>query len=96
MPLIGGTATWLGPVIGAILLGGVSPKADADFLYAGKFDGEARLLLDAVGISPAGKSPEIVLSEFQRGGFFLTHVMECPLEAGHLGDPSCEALLERR
>jgi hypothetical protein len=82
--------------ISAILLGGVSPQADADFLYAGKFEGEARGLLDAVGISPAGKSPEIVLSEFQRGGFFLTHVLECPLENGQPVDPPCEALLERR
>jgi hypothetical protein len=82
--------------IGAILLGGVSPQADAEFLYAGKFEGEAGRLLDAAGISPAGKSPEIVLSEFQKGGFFLTHVLECPLENGQPGDSSCEALLERR
>ena len=66
--------------IGALLLGGVSPLADEDFLYAGKFQGEADRLLEAVGISPAGKSPETVLSEFQRGGFFLTHVLECPLD----------------
>jgi hypothetical protein len=82
--------------IGAILLGGISPPVDADFLYAGKFEGEAGRLLDAVGISSAGKSPEIVLSEFQRGGFFLTHVLECRLENGQPGDPSCAALLERR
>jgi hypothetical protein len=79
-----------------MLLSGVSPEADADFLYSGKFEGEARLLLEAVGITPTGKSPEIVLSEFQRGGFFLTHVLECPLENGHPGDSSSEALLERR
>jgi hypothetical protein len=82
--------------IGALLLGGISPQADADFLYSGKFEGEARRLLDAAGISPEGKSPEIVLSEFQRGGFFLTHVLECPLEDGPLGDSSREALLQRR
>lgn len=79
-----------------MLLSGVSPATDADFLYAGKFEGEALLLLNALGISRAEKSPEIVLSEFQRGGFFLTHVLECPLETGQLGDPSCEALLEGR
>jgi hypothetical protein len=90
-------ATRYRPVhISAILLGGVSPEAAVDYLYAGKFEGEAGLLLDAVGISPQGRSPEIVLSEFQRSGFFLTHVLECPLETGRLGDPSCEALLERR
>jgi hypothetical protein len=90
-------ATRYRPVhIGAILLGGVAPEADADFLYAGKFKGEASRLLEVAGISPAGKSPETVLSEFQRIGFFLTHVLECPLETGRLGDPSCEALLRRR
>lgn len=89
-------ATRYRPVhIGAILLGGISPLADGDFLYAGKFEGEARRLLEVAGISSAGKSPEIVLSEFQRSGFFLTHVLECPLETGQPGDPSCEALLER-
>jgi hypothetical protein len=82
--------------ISAILLGGVSPKSDEDFLYAGKFEGEADRLLNAVGISPEGKSPEIVLSEFQRGGFFLTYVLECPLENGEPGDSSCATLLERR
>ncbi|HXE36554.1 MAG TPA: hypothetical protein VN087_21755 [Verrucomicrobiae bacterium] len=90
-------ATRYRPVhIGAILLGGVSPESDRDFLYAGKFEGEARRLLEVAEISPAGKSPEIVLSEFQRIGFFLTHVLECPLETGRLGDPACEALLRRR
>ena len=82
--------------IGTLLLGGVSPQSDGDFLYAGKFAGEAGALLEAVGISPAGKSPETVLSEFQRGGFFLTHVLECPLETGQAEKPSCEDLLVRR
>jgi hypothetical protein len=82
--------------IGALLLGGVSPLAEEDFLYAGKLKGEARRLLEAVGISQAGKSPETVLSEFQRGGFFLTHVLECPLETSEAGKSSCESLLAQR
>ncbi len=82
--------------IGTLLLGGVSPLAEEDFLYAGKFQGEAGRLLEAVGISTEGKSAETVLSEFQRGGFLLTHVLECPLEAGTAADSSCEALLARR
>lgn len=82
--------------IGALLLGGVSPHAEEDFLYAGKFKGEAGRLLEAVGISPEGKSREVVLSEFQRGGFFLTHVLECPLETRAAVDYSCEALLAKR
>ena len=82
--------------IGALLLGGVSPLAEEDFLYAGKFKGEAGRLPEAVGISPAGKSAETVLSEFQRGGFFLTHVLECPLETSEAGKSSCESLLGQR
>ncbi len=82
--------------IGALLLGGVSPLAEEDFLYAGKFQGEAGRLLEAVGISPAGRFPETVLSEFQRGGFFLTHMLECPLENSEAGGSSCESLLAER
>jgi hypothetical protein len=82
--------------IGALLLGGISPLAEEDFLYAGKFKGEAGGFLEAVGISPEGKSAETVLSEFQRGGFLLTHVLECPLEAGQTEAPSREDLLARR
>jgi hypothetical protein len=82
--------------ISGLLLGGVSPLAEEDFLYAGKFSGEAGRLLEAVGISTAGKSSDAVLSEFQRGGFLVTHVLECPLEAGQAGESACEALLTRR
>lgn len=90
-------ATRFRPVhIGALLLGGVSPLAEDDFLYAGKFQGEAGRLLEALGISPARKSPEAVLSEFQRGGFFLTHVLECPLETGDGGASFRESLLAQR
>ncbi len=79
-----------------LLLGGVSPRAEEDFLYSGKFKGEARRVLEGVGISAEGKSSEQVLSEFQRSGFFLTHVIECPLESGQAGEPVCERLLTQR
>jgi hypothetical protein len=70
--------------IQTLLLGAVSPREDADFLYtpSGGFRGEAALLLRAVGISSAGKAAEEVPEEFQRSGLFLTHVLECPLEDG--------------
>lgn len=67
-----------------------------DFLYAGNFAGEAGQLLAALGISTTGKPPEVVLSEFQRGGFFFTHVLECPLETTQSRHPSCASLLLRR
>lgn len=80
-------ATRFRPVhISSLLLGAASPSADDEFLYQGKFAGEARVLLDAAGIAVANKAPELVLSEFQRGGFFVTYVLECPLEnAGDTG-----------
>jgi hypothetical protein len=70
--------------IGTLLLGAVAPQHDSEFLYSppGGWDGEARILLAAAGLTTEGKSPEATLAEFQRGGFFLTHVLECPLENG--------------
>ena len=76
-------ATRYRPVhIQTLLLGGVAPRADAEFLYApgGEFRGEGEALLRAVGIPFAGKPTEAVHAEFQGAGFFLTHVLECPLE----------------
>ena len=68
--------------IQTLLLGGVAPREEAEFLYApiGVFRGEAEGLLRAVGIPFAGKSTEAVHAEFQSAGFFLTHILECPVE----------------
>jgi hypothetical protein len=73
--------------IGTLLLGAVAPRDDSDFLYAaeGKFAGEAKLVLEATGVSAGEKSAEVVFSEFQRGGFLLAHVLECPLEESNPG-----------
>jgi hypothetical protein len=81
--------------IGTLLLGAVSPRACADFLYAGEFEGEAGRLLDAAGISRKGKSPEAALSEFQRGGLFLAYVLECPLEPSQADISALEPALSR-
>jgi hypothetical protein len=43
-----------------------------------------------------GKSREAVLTEFQRGGFFLTHVLECPLDDVHPDEAKAQVLLEGR
>lgn len=68
--------------IHTLLLGGVAPCEDAEFLYAPRdeFRGEAADLLRAVGISTAGKAPADIRREFQAAGFFLTHLLECPVE----------------
>ena len=78
-------ATRFRPVhIGTLLLGAVAPQNDAEFIYAptGAGDGEPGMLLAAAGVTLEGKSGEAMLAEFQHRGFFLTHVLECPLEDG--------------
>jgi len=92
-------ATKYRPVhIHTLLLGAFSPQEEGDFLYApgGEFRGEAALLLDALGISTAGKTAEAVLAEFQRAGFFLTHVLECPLDGDLQRGTETAALLMKR
>jgi hypothetical protein len=68
--------------VGTLLLGAISPANDSEFLYSerGEFAGEAQRVLEVAGISSGEKSAEAILTEFQRGGFLLTHVLECPLE----------------
>jgi hypothetical protein len=65
--------------INTLLLGAFSPREDKDFLYCPgeEFGGEAAQLLEALGIARAGKTADVVHGEFQRGGYFLTHVLEC-------------------
>jgi hypothetical protein len=68
--------------INTLLLSAVSPPEERDFLYSpkGEFHGEAALLLEALGLSAAGRTRDAVHAEFQRAGFFLAHILECPLE----------------
>ena len=68
--------------IQTLLLGGVSPQDDDEFLYNldSSTKGEAQVVLDAVQISTKGKSREDVLTEFQKLGLMLTHVLECPID----------------
>ena len=71
----------------ALLISAVSPLADEEFLYSptGDYQGEATQLLDAIGIVHQGRTADAVLTEFQKRGLYLTHVLECPAEFG-LGD----------
>src|SRR5437899_11734004 len=80
--------------INTLFLGAFSPHDEKDFLYApaGEFQGEAALLLAALGMSTAGEAAEAVHAEFQRAGFFLTHILECPLE----DDGSLQTALKKR
>lgn len=67
--------------IQTLLLGGVPPQRDDEFLYNPDLPvvGEARTILEAVQLTPEGKSREAILAEFQKLGLMLTHVLECPL-----------------
>ena len=96
-------ATRYRPVhIQTLLLGAFSPLRDEDFLYASggedcrEFGGEAAQILHAVGISTAGKGRDAVHGEFQRAGFFLTHVLECPLDGDPANAEAAGALLAKR
>lgn len=68
----------------ALFLGAVSPQADGEHLYSveNEFRGEGAALLRALEIETAGRSVEATLAEFQRRGYLLTHVLECPVEYG--------------
>jgi hypothetical protein len=52
--------------------------------------------LHALGISITGKAAEAVHAEFQRSGFFLTHVLECPLDSDVRQGAEAAALLTKR
>lgn len=73
--------------IQVVFLGAQSPASADGFLYGAHngFQGEAGALLDALQIEREGRPADAVLSEFQRKGFFLTHVLECAADAelGH-------------
>ena len=84
--------------IGTLLLGGIAPASDAEFVYSpgGEFQGEAGRILVAAAVARDSRPMEAVLGEFQRGGFLLTYLLECPLESG-VDDPEVvQALLRER
>jgi hypothetical protein len=90
-------ATRFRPVhISVLFLGGAVPMDDADFLYAGAgevaaggsakaFRGEGKEILAATGLASSlaedAPSRAAALAEFQHLGYFLTHALECPMEA---------------
>ena len=82
--------------IATLLLGAVAPQSDAEFIYspAGAWEGEAKSLLAAAGLTMEGKSAEATLAEFQRGGFLVTYVLECPVEDG--GGSNTQQLIANR
>jgi hypothetical protein len=92
-------ATRFRPVhIHTLLLSDTSPEADPEFLYSpeGNFLGEAKRVLEVAGISMEGKSREAVHAEFQRAGFFLAHLLECPQPGQSKNSPEYRSMIEKR
>jgi hypothetical protein len=83
--------------IQAVFLSAQSPADTQAFLYGAEeeLQGEAAALLHAVEIDTAGKPAEAMLTEFQRKGFFLTHVLECAAEEAIPGAIPIDALKKR-
>jgi hypothetical protein len=67
--------------IQTLVLSGISPRSDDEFLYAPRDNsqGEAQKLLSALEISTEAKTPDLILAEVQKLGLLLTHILECPL-----------------
>jgi hypothetical protein len=84
--------------IQTLLLGAVAPVEESEFLYSPgeEFRGEAALLLRAVGIPATGKPAEAIQAEFQRAGYFLTYILECPLDKASNPDAELAKLLTER
>ena len=79
----------------ALFLAATSPTFDAEYLYSAEDElrGEGLKLLGALGIESSGRTVEAVLTDFQRRGFLLVHILECP---GPQADPQAlGGLLDR-
>ncbi|HUL16980.1 MAG TPA: hypothetical protein VLV88_13360 [Terriglobales bacterium] len=71
---------------------------DAEFLYGDEENhprGEAATILKSAGIEHRGKTKATALSEFQRGGLFLTHVLECAFDQSLEPEQRSQLLLKR-
>src|SRR6266851_3007942 len=78
----------------ALFLGAMSPAEDRDHLYSAveTFHGEGAEALQALGAEQAGRSVAETLAGLQRGGFLLTHVLDCPVS----GVAATSEALQRR
>lgn len=83
----------------ALFLGAASPADDSEHLYSsdGGFAGEGATLLRALGVNTSDRSVDAALTDFQRRGFLLAHVLECAEETGgaSVGAGTREALARR-
>jgi hypothetical protein len=84
--------------VNTLVLGGVAPAEDAEFVYsdAQPFRGETARLLRVAGIDAAGKTAEEMHHEFQRAGFFVAHVLDCPVDKAEASDANLRELIAKR
>jgi hypothetical protein len=84
--------------VSVLLVSAFPPQADSEFLYvaSGVFQGEAARLLEALDVPYLEKAGEAVLSDFQRRGFLLVHVMDCPPNPEANNAAEIQILLEAR
>jgi hypothetical protein len=84
--------------VNTLVLGDVAPADDAEFVYsdAQPFRGEAARLLRVAGIDPAEKSAEEIHHEFQRAGFFVAHVLDCPVDKEAASGANVHELIAKR
>jgi hypothetical protein len=84
--------------VNTLVLGDVAPAEDAEFVYsdAQPFRGEAAWLLRVARIDPAGKSAEEIHHEFQRAGYFVAHVLDCPVDKETASGADLHELIVKR
>ena len=63
----------------ALFLGAASPADDQEYLYStqGEFAGQGVKLLRSLAVESAGRTVEATLTDFQRRGYLLAHVLDC-------------------
>ena len=84
--------------VNTLVLGDVAPAEDAEFVYSDAlaFRGEAEWLLRVAAIDSAGKSAAEIHHEFQRAGFFVAHVLDCPVDKEAASDADLHELVGKR
>jgi len=82
--------------IQALFLGAAGPAEAGEYLYSAQkeFLGEGAGLLKALNVETSGRTVEATLTDFQRRGYLLAHVLDCAEEQGN-GPIRREALARR-
>ena len=68
----------------ALFLGAASPVNAGEYLYSARdlFAGESAALLRALSVEVSGRTVDATLTDFQRRGYLLAHLLDCGEEQG--------------